>query len=195
MTTSAANQGDPARDASGYRRVPLAGVGPAIRADIIDVYIFRTKTSAKAAGEIEFLQLLRAKPPLNKTWHPVMGHIEPGETAVQCAVRELAEEVGLETPREAHAEGAMLGLWALEQVHPFFIAEIDAIVLSPRFAAQVAPGWEPTLDVSHSQHRWVPRDRVERFFMWPGQLAAIREITESLLPEGSLSREGLRIQI
>lgn len=183
----------PDRDDSGYRRTP-PGHGPAIRADIVDVYIFRARRGAEIPGNVEFLQLLRAKPPLNSTWHPVMGHIEPGETAVQCAVRELAEEVGLNATDDAHPESSLLGLWALEQVHPFFVAEIDAIVLSPRFAARVAPTWEPTLDASHAQHRWIPRDRVERFFMWPGQLAAIREITESLLPEQSLSRERLRLR-
>lgn len=179
----------PDRDESGYRRTPPPpGHGPAIRADIVDVYIFRTRPGAKVPGDVEFLQLLRAKPPLHNTWHPVMGHIETGETAVQCAVRELIEEVGL----RPDAPG-LIGLWALEQVHPFFVAEIGAVVLSPRFAAEVASGWEPTLDDSHLQHRWVPRDRVERCFMWPGQLAAIREITDSLLPEGSLNRERLRI--
>lgn len=188
----------PDRDASGYRRSPPPpGHGPAIRADIVDVYVFRCREGAKVAGDVEFLQLLRAKPPLDKTWHPVMGHIEAGETAVQCAVRELAEELGLRPAAAADEVGgqdaALRGFWALEQVHPFFIAEIDAIVLSPRFVAEVTPGWEPTLDDSHAQHRWVPRDRVERFFMWPGQLAAIREITGSLLPDGSLSRERLRV--
>ena len=42
----------------GYR--PDAAGGPRLRADIVDVYIFRRKRSG-----IEFLQLLRASEPLS----------------------------------------------------------------------------------------------------------------------------------
>lgn len=161
---------------------------PTIRADIVDVYVFRRQP----AGAIDLLQLLRAEDPdttLGNTWQPVMGHIEPGETASACARRELEEELGL-----LPTNPAFRGLWALEQVHPYFLAAKDQIILSPRFACEVAPAWQPTLNHEHTAARWVPADQSEEWFMWPGQIAAIDEIVRSLLAEDSLSRERLRIQ-
>lgn len=210
-------------DDNGYRVEPAGG--PRIRSDVIDVYVFQRAvkpprplvgasggagaggasswggvtpdTGADASGTtsgVYFLQLKRTRDPLGGTWHPVMGHAEKGESAVQCAWRELSEEVGLRA-----GDPALRGVWALEQVHPFFIAELDAIVMSPRFAAEVSPDWTPRLNDEHAGYRWVhARDAVrpsgEGAFMWPGQRAAAREIVESLLVEGSVCAERLRVK-
>jgi 8-oxo-dGTP pyrophosphatase MutT (NUDIX family) len=152
-----------------------------MRSDIIDVYIVR-----RGPGGVEFLQLLRASDPLKNTWHPIMGHVEAGETAIQTAIRELGEEVGL-APRDP----SLLGLWALEQVYPYYVAEIDCIVLSPRFAAEVVPAWEPRLNSEHSAARWVDDASA---FMWPGQKRCVSEILAEIVPQHSLSRQSLRIR-
>ncbi|MFN7020657.1 MAG: NUDIX domain-containing protein [Phycisphaerales bacterium] len=191
---------------SGHRLTPAGG--PRLRTDVVDVYIYQRSSrppaglvhaapparssmdsdsagaSSPARERVYFLQLLRAGPPLANTWHPVMGHVESGETAVACALRELREEVGLTRP---------LALHALEQVHPFFIAELDSIVLSPRFAAEVAPGWEPALDAEHTAFRWVAAGDAPSMFVWPGQLAACREVLDWVLPAGSLMRDIIRV--
>jgi dihydroneopterin triphosphate diphosphatase len=172
-----------ARDESrpdGYRLDPVGG--SRVRSDIVDVYVFR-----RIGETIEFLQLLRAGPPMDATWQPIMGHIEPGESAVRAAARELREEVGLGTPSDAP-----MGLWALEQVHPYFIAEIDCIVLSPRFAAEVRADWAPRLNDEHSAFRWTARDDD---FMWPGQKRALEEIRREIVSPNSLARDRLRVSI
>lgn len=135
------------------------------------------------------LQLLRAKSPLLGAWHPIMGHIKPGETAAGCAARELREEVGLD-PFGPECGG----FWALEQVHPYYVATIDCIVLSPRFAAEVGAGWAPRLNGEHSSHRWVEAGRAREAFMWPGQAAAVQEMHGWLTSSGSLCAEALRIR-
>lgn len=191
---------------AGYRPEPVSG--PRIRSDVVDVYVFQRSVREPAGlwrpprrggsagmdsdtaeagtgggrAEVYLLQVLRSGPPLADSWHPVMGHVERGERATDALWRELREELGLEA-------GELIGAWALEQVHPFFIAELDAIVMSPRFAAEVKPGWTPALNEEHSAFRWVAARDAAEAFMWPGQISACREIVDRLLPEGSLMRD------
>ncbi len=161
---------------------------PKPRSNIIDVYIVREHAHSPAC---DFLQMRRAESPLRATWQPLMGHLDPGETAVAGAIREMLEEVGLSArPRDP----ALLDFLALEQVHPYFLAELDVIVFSPRFVAVVNSAWEPTLNAEHDAHRWVAPEAVNASFMWPGQRAACAEILQILSPH-SLAREHLRIPI
>lgn len=153
--------------------------GPRIRTDVVDVYVAR-----RGALGLEFLQLRRARDPLRGSWQPIMGHIEAGESAVQAAKRETKEEVGLE-------RSAALGLWQLEQVHPFFLAGSDEIVMSPRFVTEVGLAWKPVLNQEHSEFRWVQEAKVGEMFVWPGQRAAIAEASRVL--RGDVGEEGLRV--
>jgi len=137
-----------------------------VRADIIDAYIVR-----RALRTLEVLQLRRATEPLKGTWQPVMGHVRRSETALQCLWRELREETGL-TRRSPE----FLGAWALEQVHPYFVAGWDAVMLSPCFAVEVTLDWETKLNSEHDSARWVDVRRASRAFMWSGQRAAVAEV-------------------
>lgn len=157
-----------------------------VRADIVDVYVFRRATAE--VRTVHLLQMRRTGEPMRGTWQPVMGHTEPGETAAACARRELAEETGLDV-RGREARRA----WALELVHPYYIASIDAVIMGPRFAVEVSPSWEPVLNAEHDAHRWVPIAWSERDFLWPGQRAAIREIAALLA--GDPSEAMLRVEL
>lgn len=179
-----ANAGD--RDARGYRVQP--GHGPRVRSDVIDVYVVRRAPRARAGWQ--FLQLRRAKDPLRATWQPIMGHIEPGEAAVAAALREVREEVGLDA-RGPHVRA----VWALEQVHPYYLPAIDCIVLSPRFVVEVAPAWSPVLNAEHDGARWVHQRSVRAQFMWPGQHAAIAEALAFVLRPRAPARDRLRLAI
>jgi len=144
--------------------------GPRVRTDVVDVYVFR-----RIDEIVELLQLRRVEGVMAGTWQPVMGHVRDGESAPECAVRELREETGLVV-----GSSDWRGLWALEQVHPFYLPGRDAIMLSPRFACQAAPGWEPRLDAEHDAARWVSAAEVQTAFLWPGQRAALKELVEWL---------------
>ncbi len=157
----------------GYRLRPAGG--PIVRTDIVDVHII----CRDAQGGVSFLQLERGSDPYLGTWHPVMGHVEAGESSLEAAARELNEETGL-TPDD----DAFLGMWQLEQVHPFFIAALDQIVMSPRFVVEVADGWMPALTDENTAARWVGSDRIEAVCVWPGQVLVCREILEWIVPGG-----------
>jgi len=161
-----------------------ASSGPRIRTDIVDLYVLRP-----TGASFQVLQLLRAEAPLAGTWQPVMGHVEKGETAVAAAAREAGEELGLNLADEQ----SCIDLFALEQVHPFFIAELDAVVLSPRIVAVVGEGWEPSLNHEHEAIRWQPIESAPAAFMWPGQRAALGEILSLLDRAHEATRHALRI--
>lgn len=145
-----------------------------VRTDIVEVYVVR--------GE-EVLQVRRAEEPLKGTWQPVMGHVEDGETSVACARRELSEEIGLELERDA------AGMWALEQVHGYFVAEIDAVVLSPRFVVRVKEGFEVRLSAEHDGARWVRSTDAK--WLWPGQRAAWGEAREIVEGKSEAGERGM----
>ncbi|MEQ9096261.1 MAG: NUDIX domain-containing protein [Phycisphaerales bacterium] len=156
-----------------------------VLADLVDVYVMRQ------AGDLEFLQLRRTAEPLSGTWQPVMGHIEQGEDAMQAAVRELGEEVGL-----VPGDDAWLGFWQLEEVHPYFVAALDAVVLSPRFAVLVHAAWQPDIstDHAHDAHRWVPACDAEATFLWPGQWRACAEAASLIARRGCELERALRLR-
>jgi 8-oxo-dGTP pyrophosphatase MutT (NUDIX family) len=158
--------------------------GPSIRTDIVDLYVLRPNH-----GSFHVLQLRRVGAPLGGTWQPVMGHIEPGETAVAAAAREAGQELGVNLADERECTE----LFALEQVHPFFIAELDAVFLSPRIVAVVGADWEPSLNEEHDAHRWLPIESAGELFMWPGQRAALAEARGLLDPSQGPTRRALLI--
>lgn len=168
MTRAGAPGGGPA-----YRRDPVGG--PTIRTDIVEVYVFRRVSLV--SGGLELLQLRRTQAPLAGTWHPVMGHAERGERAARTAVRELREETGLSA-----GSSAMLGLWALERVRPFYLAALDCIVMGPKFAVEADAGWSPRLNDEHDEARWISSPLhggvpAAEFFLWPGQRDSVSELS------------------
>ena len=140
-----------------------------LRTDVVDVYIVRHTSD----GAIEFLQLRRVEDPLRGTWQPIMGHVDDAETSSAAAIREMLEEAGL---RRDDA----LAMWALEQIHPYYIARLDAVMLTPRFAALVSDRWTPRLNDEHDAFRWVPQSQVAQSFVWPGQRACCAEVVALL---------------
>jgi dATP pyrophosphohydrolase len=155
--------------------------GPKLRTDIVDVYVFRRSAQAR----IEFLQMRRSAGALLGTWHPVMGHVNDGETAVQTAARELTEETGFVANQ----------MWQLEQPNIYYLASHDSMVLGPCFAVEVATDAEPTLNHEHDAHRWVDQQQVDGDFLWPGQRQAIAQILRDLAPPDAAARGWLRVAL
>lgn len=123
-------------------------------------------------GGWEHLQLRRTDS-LREFWSLCRGSVEPGETHLQAAARELGEETGFSPP-----EVEFYSLGTLEQ---FYSHLFESICFSPAFAAIAPAQSEPRLNDEHSHHRWVPDSLIEHELLWPSELPLIHVLRRCVL--------------
>lgn len=101
----------------------------------------------------DFLVLRRAPERLGY-WSLVSGGLEPDETPLEAARRELFEEAGLTA--ELRALPVRLS-YSLRDDPPAIRARygpgIETVTVHA-FVVDAPEGWEPTLDAEHDLHRW-----------------------------------------
>jgi len=91
------------------------------------------------------------------SWEAVHGHIDPGETAVATARRELLEEAGEEAER----------LYNLSRVESFYRHTTDEVVFIPVFAAFFRADADVRISPEHDQFQWLPPDQARARMSWP----------------------------
>src|SRR2546428_7970186 len=101
-----------------------------LRVAFVDTYVLR-----RAGPTFEVLVLRRASGRSPGSWETVHGTIEPGETPVQAALREVLEETGLSPQR----------VYNVSRVGSFYLPQADAVAIVPVFSAFVDPAPEPSL--------------------------------------------------
>lgn len=97
-------------------------------------------------------------------WEIVHGSIEPGETPVQAAIRELREETGLAPER----------LYSIT-VNPFYLPRHDTVQLAVAFAAVVGTA-RFMLGTEHARARWETFAAARRRLAWPRTHELLRHI-------------------
>jgi len=102
-------------------------------------------------------------------WEPVHGHIEPGETPEEAAIRELREESGL-TPDRLY----------VVRVSPFYVRRTRTLQLAVVFAAFLDRDAEVAIGDEHQGFEWLSVDDALARFAFPGERASLREIVELL---------------
>lgn len=118
--------------------------------------------------------------PGRRWWVTPGGGIDPGETEVEAAVREVAEETGLvlDPVQLLGPVGRRLVVHGysdevLEQEEAFFVARV------PRFDV-VVDGYTEEEKVTLQQHRWWNRSDLEDTdaWVWPAQLVQLCDLAD-----------------
>lgn len=122
--------------------------------------------------------LRRARGRLAGVWQPVTGSIDPGETALAAARREVEEETGL-VPRR---------WWRLEGVTTFMNAPADAIELLPLFAAEIGAEEAVRISSEHDACEFLSVRAAGRRFLWDSQRRALAAVGREILRGGAQAR-------
>ena len=114
---------------------------------------------ARGSGDTLELLCLRRAPGGRSpgSWEAVHGHIDPGETPVATALRELREEAGAEPER----------FYNLSRVESFYRHTTNEVVLIPVFAAFLARAVEVRISEEHDAWEWLPPHEARARMSWP----------------------------
>ena len=96
-----------------------------------------------------------------KTWLPIGGELEPGETPAEAAVRELREETGLRgafRTINGALDGVPPGLIGYEE----HMAGSKGLHMNFVFVCEILPGEDVQPNDEFGTWKWVNRDELER---------------------------------
>lgn len=108
-----------------------------------------------------FLLLHRA---IDRYWHVIAGVVEEGETFAGAAVRELAEETGLDA---ALVDLEMPQNYRVpDEMRDEYAPGVNRVAIE-NFAVVVPAGWEPVLNEEHDEYRWLSLADAIALAHWP----------------------------
>jgi 8-oxo-dGTP diphosphatase len=104
------------------------------------------------------LLIERARAPFRGHWTLPGGRREPGETALECAVREVREELGLRVEALLPVSTMRAGAFRLQ------------VFTTSRFSGLILPSTEIT------RFEWVDRHAVDALLTTPGLVSVLQQV-------------------
>ena len=131
-----------------------------VLSEIVEVCVFR-----RAKRKTEYLLLRRTASDnlYGGIWQIVTGTLNPNESSLDAARRELSEETGVQPKR----------FWKVPFVDAFLDPKKDAIQLAPVFAAEVPASASVKLSDEHQDLQWLTYAAAKHRLVWPGQREAL----------------------
>jgi dihydroneopterin triphosphate diphosphatase len=147
-----------------------------IEASLIQVHVARIAED----GMAEYLILHRSAEEAlyPNVWQVITGAIDPGETALEAARREMEEETGI----------APLHFATAPFITSFFDTDNDTVILVPVFLSIVPLEMSVTLSIEHQDYAWVRYEELLGRLVFPSHVEGARIVDEYLL---SGKRKGL----
>ncbi len=129
--------------------------------------------------EILHLALKRSmkKKPYPGIWQVITGTIEENETALQTALREINEEIGIKPIR----------MWTIPGLASYFNTKQDTLGFSPVFGALVDNNSEVKLSEEHDTFEWLPLDQANKLIIMPSQQQFAKVFEDTILKSADLS--------
>jgi len=111
-------------------------------------------------------------------WQIITAKIEAGETALQTAHREIAEETSL----------MPLAMWNVPFVNTFYDVKRDAISFIPFFAAEIPLFAVPVLSKEHQHFAWLSYEEAKETLVWNGQREGLSIVQEFIVGKKDAER-------
>lgn len=136
-----------------------------LKIGVVDVFVLRG-----AASGIRVLVLRRGEGTrCTGAWEAVHGRIEDGERPEEAAVREVAEETGLDVARLYNVI-----------CQPFYLHRFDAVQMAVVFAAFVETPDAVALGPEHDAAEWLTPEQAMHRLSWPRSVSALRDAVQLL---------------
>jgi len=133
------------------------------RPDLVACWLYRLGR----AGRVEILLIRRAPARMYAgLWQCVTGKLEGGETILDGALREVAEETGL-------GRADLEDLMDTDIVNWFHAGDLDTLLCEAVFAARVRDESAITLSDEHDDLRWLSPEEAKALVVWPAYERAI----------------------
>ncbi len=110
-------------------------------------------------------------------WQVVTGNIEPNETAIEAAIREVKEETSLQ----------INNIWTIPFVATFFNPYKDEIHSAPVFGFEVEYSELVKISKEHHDYKWLPFDEILNLLQFPSHIEGTKIFNNFVLNEKNIN--------